>query len=288
MIWFSHLARAGHMSRVAVALSCKANVGAEFERLSRSRSDEVRMVERAHLVLACLNGQRNDEIAGAMGLQPNAVGQWRLRFAARGLAALQDARRSEKAAKCGAGLREDVLAQPKLAPPEGMASREGGALVVALGVPDDAVGHVLRNQGIQLQRYCSWCVTTYSDFVAKATDVGLRSNLPQNPLVPSVGESSSIQALERTRNYEQTSSRKIVQGMRRTYKRRGIFNLFAALEVPTSVIRDKVTQIEKCLKSESFLEEVIADQPAARQFRTIRDNINTRKTTAPSSSRTRT
>src|SRR3546814_10626199 len=85
------------MARVAVALSCTAQVMAELERLSRSRSGEVRMAERARIVLACLRGKRNDEIADEMGLRPNTVGQWRRRFAQRGIAGLHDApRRSEE------------------------------------------------------------------------------------------------------------------------------------------------------------------------------------------------
>ena len=45
------------MARVAVALSCTADVMAELERLCRSRSGEVRMAERARIVRACLAGQ---------------------------------------------------------------------------------------------------------------------------------------------------------------------------------------------------------------------------------------
>ena len=66
------------MARVAVALSCTAEVMSELERLSRSRSGEVRMAERARIVLSCLHGKRNDEVAAQMGLRPNTVGQWRM------------------------------------------------------------------------------------------------------------------------------------------------------------------------------------------------------------------
>ena len=62
----------------------------ELERLSRSRSGEVRLAERARIVLACLQGRRNDEVAREMGLRPNTVGPWRRRFAAHGLAGLRD------------------------------------------------------------------------------------------------------------------------------------------------------------------------------------------------------
>jgi len=266
------------MPRVAVALSCTPETMEELERMSRSRSGEVRMAERASIVLACLRGKRNDEIALQMNLRPNTVGQWRQRFAARGLAGLQDAPRSGKPAKHGVELRDRILAQLEQAPPEGMASWDGGSLAAALGVSDDAVWRVLRKQGIQLQRHRSWCVSTDPEFAAKAADViGLYLNPPENALVLSVDEKPSIQALERARGYVQTSSGKIVQGMKSTYKRHGTVNLFAALEVATGIIRGKTTQTKKRADFQAFLEEVIADQPAERQIHVILDNLNTHK-----------
>ena len=59
------------------------------------------MAERARIVLACLRGKRNDEVASEMGLRPNTVGQWRRRFAERGVAGLRDQPRSGKPAKYG-------------------------------------------------------------------------------------------------------------------------------------------------------------------------------------------
>lgn len=159
-----------------------------------------------------------------------------------------------------------------------MASWDGGSLATALGVSDDAVWRVLRKEGIQLQRHRSWCVSTDPEFAAKAADViGLYLNPPQNALVLSVDEKPSIQALERTRGYVQTSSGKIVQGMKSTYKRHGTVNLFAALEVATGVIRGKTTQTKKRADFQAFMDEVVADQPADRQIHVILDNLNTHK-----------
>jgi len=266
------------MARVAVALSCTADVVGELERLSRSRSGEVRLAERARIVLACLQGKRNDEVAREVGVRPNTVGLWRQRFAARGLQGLRDEPRTGKPAKYGAALRDRVLAQLELSPPAGMASWDGGSLAVTLGVSDDAVWRVLRKEGIQLQRHRSWCVSTDPEFAAKAADViGLYLNPPQNALVLSVDEKPSIQALERARGYVQTSSGKIVQGIKSTYKRHGTVNLFAALEVATGIIRGKTTQTKKRADFQAFMEEVIADQPAERQIHVILDNLSTHK-----------
>lgn len=266
------------MARVAVELSCTAEVRSELERLSRSRSGEVRMVERARIVLACLHGKRNSEIASELGVRPNTVGQWRRRFAESGIAGLRDAPRPGKPTKYGVELRDRILAQLELPPPAGMASWDGGSLAMALSVSDDAVWRILRKEGIQLQRHRSWCVSTDPEFAAKAADViGLYLNPPQNAFVISVDEKPSIQALERTRGYVQTSSGKVVQGMKSTYKRHGTVNLFAALEVATGVIRGKTTQTKKRADFLAFMDEVVADQPADRQIHVILDNLNTHK-----------
>ena len=251
---------------------------AELERLSRSRSGEVRLAERARIVIACLQGRRNDEVAREIGVRPNTVGQWRRRFAAHGIAGLRDEPRSGKPAKYGVALRDRILTQLELPPPAGMASWDGGSLALALGVSDHAVWRVLRKQGIQLQRHRSWCVSTDPEFAAKAADViGLYLNPPQNALVLSVDEKPAIQALERTRGYVQTSSGKIVQGMKSTYKRHGTVNLFAALEVATGAIRGKTTQTKKRADFQAFMDEVIEDQPAGRQIHVILDNRSTHK-----------
>lgn len=251
---------------------------AELERLSRSRSGEVRLAERARIVLGCLRGQRNDEVARELGVRPNTVGQWRRRFAERGLAGLRDEPRPGKPAKYGPALRHRLLAQLELPPPAGLASWDGGSLATALEVSDDAVWRALRREGIQLQRHRSWCVSTDPEFAAKAADViGLYLNPPQNALVLSIDEKPSIQALERARGYVQTSSGKLVQGLKSTYKRHGTINLFAALEVATGIIRGKTTQTKKRADFQAFMDEVVADQPADRQIHVILDNLNTHK-----------
>ncbi len=236
------------------------------------------MAERARIVLGCLKGKRNDEIARELDLRPNTVGQWRHRFAARGIAGLRDDPRPGKPAKYGAELRDRILAQLEMAPPAGMASWDGGSLALALSVSDDAVWRVLRKEGIQLQRHRSWCVSTDPEFAPKAADViGLYLNPPQNALVLSVDEKPSIQALERTRGYVQTSSGKIVQGMKSTYKRHGTINLFAALEVATGTIRGKATKTKKRADFQAFMDEVVAELPADLQIHVILDNYSTHK-----------
>jgi transposase len=210
------------VSRVAIALSCSAEQRTELINLARSRSAEARLVERAKMVLACLDGQRNADVAQELGVRSNTVGLWRTRFAAKGMAGLRDQPRPGKKPKYGAELRLRLLRQLELPPPPGLAGWDGGTLAAALGVSKAAVWRVLRNEGIQLRRHRSWCVSTDPQFAAKAADIiGLYLNPPEKALVLSVDEKPSIQALERATGYVQTSSGKIVQGLKSTYKRHG-------------------------------------------------------------------
>ena len=81
-------------------------------------------------------------------------------------------------------------------------------------------------------------MSTDKEFSKKSADIiGLYLNPPQNALVICIDEKPSIQAIERKRGYVETSSGKIVQGMKSTYKRHGTLNLFAALNVATGVIQ---------------------------------------------------
>ena len=266
------------MSRVAVALSCSAEQRTELINLARSRSKEARLVERAQIVLACLDGKRNAEVSRALGIRPNTVGLWRKRFAAQGIAGLRDQPRPGKKPKYGAEVRLRLLRQLELPPPPGLAGWDGGTLAAALGVSAAAVWRVLRNEGIQLRRHRSWCVSTDPQFAAKAADIiGLYLNPPENALVLSIDEKPSIQALERATGYVQTSSGKIVQGLRSTYKRHGTVNLFAALEIATGVIRGKTTQTKKRVDFQAFMSEIIEDQPPDRHIHVILDNYCTHK-----------
>jgi transposase len=147
------------MSRIALPLSCTAEVMQELVHLSKSRTDEARLIERAKIVLRCLAGERNDQIAARLGTQPATVGTWRKRFAQRGLAGLKDRPRSGKPPTLPADLRQRLLRQLEAPPPKGFSSWDGGSLAAALGVSDDAVWRILRRDGIQLRRQRSWCVS---------------------------------------------------------------------------------------------------------------------------------
>jgi transposase len=267
------------MPRVAVSLQCEPAVLRELERLSRSRTDEARLVERAQIILACLSGKRNDEVAAEHGTQPATVGTWRNRFAEQGLAGLHDQARSGKPPKYPAAeLKQRILAKLEETPPPGLATWDGGTLAKELAVSDDAVWRVLRKEGIQLRRRRSWCVSTDPEFATKSADIiGLYLAPPQKALVLCVDEKPSIQALERATGYVQTSSGKIVRGLKSTYRRHGTINLFAALNVASGSIQAKTTVEKKRPDFQLFMNDIVATIPDDKEIHVILDNYCTHK-----------
>jgi transposase len=136
----------------------------------------------------------------------------------------------------------------------------------------------LQKDGIQLQRTRSWCVSTDPQFAAKAADiVGLYLAPPQKALVLSVDEKPSIQALSRRTGYVQTSSGKIVRGLKSTYRRNDTLNLFAALNVATGHVRNKTSATKTRADFQAFMNDVLKDFPPEQEVHVIVDNYCTHK-----------
>lgn len=254
------------MSRKAKEVSITKEERRELEALSRSRVDEARLVERARIILACINGDMIEDIASKMRLVPATIIKWRSRFEIGRIAGLQDKPRSGKPAKYGEEFRNNVLKTIELPPPKGQSSWDGGSIAVKLNATDDAVWRVLRREGICLARQRSWCVSTDPEFAQKAADIiGLYLAPPANALVISVDEKPSIQALERARGYVCTSNKKIVQGLKSTYKRHGTLNLFAALNVATGSVHAKTTEQKRRIEFLAFMDQVLSELPESDQ-----------------------
>lgn len=261
------------MSKTAPIPECSAADRAVLAEWAASRTMEARLVERARIVLGCLEGKPVGVVAGSLQVRPNTVIDWRRRFEKEGLAGLRDRSRSGKPPRYTAEFRKQVLTALEGTPPRGQAVWDGPALAGHLRTSVHAVWRVLRKEGICLARQRSWCVSTDPEFTAKAADiVGLYLNPPENALVLSVDEKLSIQALERRTGYVETDSGKIVRGFKSTYKRHGTLNLFAALEVATGAIHTQTTGKKRRIEFLEFMDRVLAGLPPGRELHVILDN----------------
>jgi transposase len=266
------------MPRHAPELEYSAEDKADLVDITESRIEEARAVERARIILACLEGKQIQQVAGELRVSIPTVTKWRKRFALWGVRGLRDLRRPGKPVTYDAAFGNRVLALLEEPPPSGMSHWDGPAVAERLDCSVYAVWRVLRREGIHLQRHRSWCVSTDKEFAPKAADVvGLYLNPPWNAVVLSVDEKPSLQAIERPSGYVETDSGAVVGGLKSTYKRHGTLNLFAALEVGTGEVKTKITDLKKRADFQSFLEGVIAEQPADQDIHVILDNYSTHK-----------
>jgi transposase len=177
------------MPRHAPPLHCSEEVRQQLVTLSRSRRREARLVHRARIVLACLEGKQMEQVARELDTSVPSVAKWRQRFAAAGLAGLQDRPRTGKPPRDGPAFGDRLLQLLEQRPPAGLSHWDGPAVAAALGASVHAVWRVLRREGIDLQRWRRWCVSTDPEFAPKAAEiVGLYRNPPVNALVLSVDE----------------------------------------------------------------------------------------------------
>jgi transposase len=266
------------MPRHATPLECSAEVRAELTAMSRSRKGETRMVERARIVLACLEGKEIQQVAQEAGTSIPTVSKWRKRFAEKGVTGLRDQPRSGKPPTYDASFRDRVLALLEQTPPPGLGHWDGREVARELGASVHAVWRLLRREGIYLQRLRTWCVSTDPEFAPKAAEVvGLYLNPPLNALVLSVDEKPSIQAIQRPSGYVETDSGAVVRAMKSTYKRNGTLNLFAALEIATGQIHAQTTDQKKREDFRRFLDGVVAELPSDKEIHVILDNYSTHK-----------
>lgn len=266
------------MPKKAMNISCSNEQRAELERLASSRTSESRLVDKAKIILLSLDGTQNKDIAKRFSIRANTVTDIRKRFNENGIQGLYDKARSGKPKTYDENFRNKVLKLLETKPPSGHASWDGPLIAERLKTSTHAVWRLLREEGIQLSRKRSWCISTDPQFVTKSTDIiGLYLNPPLNAIVISVDEKPSIQALERQTGYIKVNNGKIVQAYKSTYKRHGTLNLFAALEVATGKIFGKVTKEKKRPDFITFMDDIVTELPNYREIHVILDNYCTHK-----------
>ena len=263
------------MPRRGKVVECNEQTQRELERISNSHSEEIRLVRRANIVLGCINGKQIQDIAAELGEQKYIIIKWRDRFIAKGIAGLQDAKRSGKPITYGDEWRKAVLKKLDEKPPNNQARWDGPTLAAALGTSEDAVQRFLQKEGIQLARLRTWCISTDTEFAAKAADIiGLYLNPPEKAIVISVDEKPSIQALSRATGVIKTSNGKVVSAIKSTYKRNGTKNLFAALEIATGIVHGRTTTTKKRVDFIAFMDDLVKELPTSEttEFHVILDN----------------
>ena len=251
---------------------------AELESLARSTKTEHRLRQRARIVLLAADGVASRAIGRTVRCTTGTASKWRVRYADRRLAGLDETGDRGAEPKYTVGTGKRILALLDQRPPAGYARWTGPLLAAALGDVDvQYVWRFLRAQKVDLGGRKSWCESNDPEFVAKAADVvGLYMAPPENAIVICVDEKPSIQALERAQGYLKLPNGRSLTGHSHDYKRNGTSTLFAAFEVATGKVTAAHKKRRRRVEFLDFMNDIVAAY-SDTAIHVVLDNLNTHK-----------
>jgi transposase-like protein len=242
---------------------------------TRSSTVSSGRAERAAIVLACGDGSGTSEAARRLGLSRPTVIKWRDRYAAHGLAGLDDEARSGRPKTVDDAA---IIAATLDPPPERLGVTHWSTRLLArqLGVGDATVARAWRRYHVQPWRRETFKFSTDPALEAKIRDVvGLYLDPPEKAIVLCVDEKSQVQALDRTAPILPLRPG-LPERATHDYKRNGTTNLFAALEVSTGRITDRCYDRHGKAEFLDFLKRVARAYPR-RELHVVLDNYHTHK-----------
>jgi len=256
----------------------------EFKRRCRSGKTPTRMKERLSIVLLADEGLTNNEIMGQLPFSVHKIARWRNRFAESGLVGIEKDR--PRGANHGgadslkqARLRERVIEYTtnKEKQPRDATHWTTRTLAAKLKTNHTFVRRVWNECGFKPHLISQFKISNDPLFKEKLEDVvGLYLNPPENAVVFSVDEKSSIQALDRTQPGLPMKPGR-AGTMTHDYKRHGTSTLFAALDVFTGKVIAECKQRHRHQEFLSFLKTVEKQTPQEKELHVIVDNYSTHK-----------
>ena len=235
-------------------------------------------VRRARVILLSAAGERASEIAVRLDLTVEAVSRIRRRFLEGGVEGL--ATRAKAGRKDHAVSAEDTHRVVELAmspPPAGRSRWTTRLLAKEMGLTSGCISDVLRRNGLKPHLVRTYKVSRDPEFVAKVKDVvGLYLNPPKRAVVLSVDEKTSIQALERTQRPLPLRKGRAVRHTH-DYKRHGVVDLYAALEVATGKVTHRFSNTHTASDFISFMNKVVRAYPK-QELHVILDNSSSHGT----------
>lgn len=259
----------------------------ELERIVRASSSEVRMVERARIVLCAAEGLTAAGIAERVGCAERTAKKWRGRYARDGMAGLRDAPRPGAPLTHGPQTRALLIAKACTRPP---ASPEGARqerwtyeqLGAAVGMSGSQAHVILQRAEIKPHLTEYWIMSDFSrpEFEERCAEIcGLYVDPPENVLVVSLDEKTGIQAKAPTQPDTPPAPERPAR-REHEYTRNGTQCLFAALKVHDGDVLAMPSKTRNRFDLIRFLDQLDAQIPEVdgQQIVAISDNLSTRGT----------
>lgn len=247
----------------------------ELQRRANAHTSTVRQARRARIVLLCSDGVSLRQIGLRVDMDQHQVGLWRKRFLANRVDGLDDLARSGRPRRIGHDdrIKLAAVATSEKDPDDPIAAWTHQDIADRVGedgvvISASQVGRIIKAMNLDVRRVRGW-LNRRDDpqFWERVRDVcALYLNCPDNAIVLSVDEKTSVQAKERKHP---------VQPRQREweYIRHGTASLFAALdahsrEVVAEPIPGKNDSVNFC----DFLEGIEASVDPSLQIHIVLDN----------------
>jgi transposase len=263
---------------VAAPLILREGDRSRLEALTRSRSVQAGLAQRARIVLLAADGLPNAEIARRTSTSRPTVVGWRGRYETGGIAALEDLPRSGQPPE----VDEIAVVVATLAdegrPPEHLGVTHWSARLLAaeLKIGFATVARIWRKWNLQPWRVETFKFSTDPELDAKIRDiVGLYLDPPENAVVVCIDEKSQIQALDRTAPILPIRPG-LPEKATHDYVRHGTTTLFAALEVATGRVEQLCLPRHRHQEFLRFLKQVAKAYPRVK-LHVVCDNYATHK-----------
>ena len=253
---------------------------AVLERWARRPKSPHSLAQRSRIVLACADGLDSVAVAERVGVHQATVGKWRRRFLERRLDGLIDEPRPGAPRSITDDDVEAVVVKTLEDKPTDATHWSTRDLARDTGMSPTSVRRIWRAFGLKPWMADTFKLSEDPLFVDKVRDVvGLYLNPPDKAVVLCVDEKTGIQALDRT---QPILPMRPGQLERRThdYKRNGITDLFAALNLATGEVIHHLRPQHRAVEFRKFLDTIDANVPAELDVHVVLDNSSTHKTPA--------
>jgi transposase len=254
----------------------------ELAAIARSRTQPVRLVERARIVLLASCGHSNAEIARRIGCTDDTARKWRRRWDPRvGVESLDDADRCNRPARVRPEGRAALLKLACDRPKEASfrdtwsypALRETHFDDVGCTLSVSEIGRILRAEKIRPHPMKVWLHSPDPEFRARVRRIAeLYLNPPKNAVVICVDEKPGIQVLERIHE-TRLASRGTSGRFEFEYVRHGTKTLIAALDVATGKVFGQVRNGRTADDLVEFM-EALAKRYPTKKIIVVWDNLN--------------
>jgi len=250
----------------------------QLEALVARPSAPAGVVRRARVILLSVAGISGIEIASRLDLSTEAVSRIRQRFVRDGVDGLFNRPKAGRRDHAVPPETVEQIVQLALSPPPAGRSRWTTRLLGdAVGRTSGCVSDILRAQGLKPHLTRTYKVSRDPAFAAKVTDVvGLYLNPPEHAIVLSVDEKTSIQALQRTQPPLPLRAGRAVRHTH-DYRRHGVIDLFAALEVATGKVTHAFSPRHTAADFLRFMKKVARTYPD-QELHVVLDNSSTHNT----------